>query len=179
MPEHSLAARPPLAGKILRGADIAIRGVEGGSIVQVLARPADRRTASQLAPWAEARDLQLRPASPGQWFLVAGDARSPAQLDMLVQDLPGDAEGVDQTHGRVCIRVDGAKASAVLNKGTALDLAPAAFPVGSGTSTLLGHIGIHLARLGDDSFEIMVLRSFAQACWDDLAVMGREFLESD
>lgn len=176
MPDPRLVARPPLAGKILRGRDIAIWGVEGGSIAQVLVRPADRQTASQLAPWAEARGLQLRPASPGQWFLVAGDARSPAQLDMLVQDLPGDAEGVDQTHGRVRIRVDGGTASALLNKGTALDLTPVAFPVGAATSTLLGHIGVHLARLGDDSFEIMVLRSFAQACWEDLAMMGREFL---
>jgi sarcosine oxidase subunit gamma len=75
----------------------------------------------------------------------------------------------------VRIRIEGKTAHRALSKGTALDLDPSAFPIGQSAVTLVGHIAAHVTRVGAETFEIIVLRGFAESLWDDLARMGLEF----
>jgi sarcosine oxidase gamma subunit len=82
---------------------------------------------------------------------------------------------VDQSHGRVRILVRGPMAVRVLAKGTAVDLALSAFPVGHASTTLIGHIAAHVTRIDQDAFELIVLRSFAESLWDELGLMSQEF----
>lgn len=110
----------------------------------------------------------LRPAGPGQWLAVGdGPADHPA-----LAALPGVAV-CDQSHGRVRVAVEGEMAAAMLAKGTAVDLE--AMPVGATAATLLGQIGVHLTRTGAAGFELMVLRSLAEALWHDLRGMAAEY----
>ncbi len=85
------------------------------------------------------------------------------------------ADVVDTSHGRVRMALSGATVERVLAKGTAVDLALSAFPVGQSATTLVGHISVQLTRTGEQSFELMVLRGFAGSLWDDLIGMAREF----
>ncbi len=82
---------------------------------------------------------------------------------------------VDQSHGRVTIRIAGDKARAVLAKGTPVDLHPAEFPVGQSAVTQMAHVGIHLTRTAEDTYEISVFRGFAQSFWEWLTEMSLEF----
>ena len=82
------------------------------------------------------------------------------KLTGIAERLKHMVDIVDQSHGRVRIGLSGEKATAVLAKGTAADLALAAFPVGHATTTLIGHIGAHITRTGETAFELMVLRGF-------------------
>lgn len=108
----------------------------------------------------------LRPAGPGQWFLI-GEADRAA-----LAALP-DVAVSEQGHGRVRIEVAGAPVAAMLAKGTAVDLD--ALEVGRSVTTLIGPIGAHLTRTGAECFELLVLRGFAGALLHDLGIMAREY----
>lgn len=143
-----------------------------GAIIHVLASP-------------EAPDLEahlrtvgggdVRAVSPGQWFIVGEQPLSHEDMKRLFGTLEPQATGVDQSQGRVRIRIEGKMAERVLAKGTAVDVSPAAFPTGHSTTTLIGHIAAHLTRLNEDTFELIVLRGFAESLWDDLARMSLEY----
>ena len=104
---------------------------------------------------------------------MVGDAPLSAEdFAALVARLP-DVAVSDQSHGRVRIVVEGAKAAAMLAKGTAVDLEGMA--VGASANTLVGPLGVHLTRTARCATKLMVLRSFAEALWHDLEVMAAEY----
>ncbi len=99
---------------------------------------------------------------PDEWFLAA-DSADPSGVAETIAAAIGDAASslVDVTERSVTLVLSGAKATQVLNAGCPLDLADAAFPVGSGTRTVLGKSEIVLCRAGPQEFHIDVWRSFA------------------
>ena len=113
----------------------------------------------------------VREAGPGQWFIVGDAPLAPPSLILL----GGHATLIDQSHGRVRIRLEGEAVTALLAKGVAIDLHDQAFPVGRAAITLCGHISVHLTRLAPHAFELMVLRSYALSLWESLIEMGLEF----
>ena len=83
---------------------------------------------------------------------------------------------VDVSHARVALAVSGARAANVINSGCALDLAPAAFPTGAATRTLLGKAEIILSKAGElPAFEIECARSFAVYVRDFLLEAARQY----
>lgn len=114
----------------------------------------------------------LRPAGPGQWFMVGDVPLGAGDHAALVARLP-DVAVSDQSHGRVRIVIEGAKAAAMLAKGTAVDLEVLA--VGACANTLIGPLGVHLTKTAAATYEVMVLRSFAAALWHALEVMAAEY----
>ncbi|MGD9509690.1 MAG: sarcosine oxidase subunit gamma [Geminicoccaceae bacterium] len=145
----------------------------GGSGVTLQARPEGHVVLLLTRAGAQAPDIPgLRPAGPGQWYLVGDAPLSVEEFAALVARLP-DIAVSDQSHGRVRIAVEGARAPAMLAKGTALDLE--AMVIGASTNTLVGQLGVHLTRTAAASYELMVLRSFAEALWHDLEVMAAEY----
>lgn len=143
-----------------------------GAIIQVLAAPDTVDMESRLRNLATG---DVRAVSPGQWFIVAEQPLSHADMKALFAKLEPQAMGVDQSQGRVRLRVEGEMAERVLAKGTAVDLSLEAFPMGRSATTLIGHIAAHLTRLDGQAFEIIVLRGFAESLWDDLVRMSLEF----
>jgi sarcosine oxidase, subunit gamma len=118
----------------------------------------------------------VRAGGPGQWFIVGDTLLPENEMEGLLVSLRSKADCVDQSHGRIRIEIGRSKVEQVLAKGTAVDLALSAFPVGHATPTQVGHVSTHLTRTAPDSFEVMVLRGFAQSLWDDICLMAREYL---
>ncbi|PST26790.1 sarcosine oxidase subunit gamma family protein [Mesorhizobium plurifarium] len=176
MSEFRPTLRPALASRqAVVAADFRLSPLPEGTIVHVLARPGQEGVVSFLGSLAGAAPHALRPVSPDQWFIIRDDPTPHQDMKSLFAALEPRATGVDQSHGRVRIRIEGKMAQRALSKGTALDLDPSAFPIGQSAATLIGHIAVHITRVGPDAFEIIVLRSFAESLWDDLARMGLEF----
>lgn len=146
-----------------------------GHVLHALAGSADGDLSGAIRTALGLEALAVRFVTPGQWFIVGDNALSHAELTDLADRLKPMVDIVDQSHGRIRIGLSGEKATAVLAKGTAADLALAAFPVGHATMTLIGHIGAHITRTGENAFELMVLRGFAESLWDELADMCAEF----
>jgi sarcosine oxidase, subunit gamma len=170
MAEYRLIPRPALAGSTpVDNADISLSPLPEGHVIQLIGR-GDQATPPPSPPASAVYD-----AGPGQWLLVGESPLTGKALADYLQGLPDGMVGIDQSHGRVRIRLAGRKAERVLEKGTGADLAEAAFPVGSATTTLLGHVTAHVARTGGTAFELTVFRSFAESLWDDLVRMIREY----
>jgi sarcosine oxidase subunit gamma len=97
---------------------------------------------------------------PDEHLLLGPDALEIAGvLEPPLRDLPHSL--VDVSHRQTALEISGPHAAAVLNAGCPLDLAPAAFPVGMCTRTVLAKAEIVLWRTGNDIFHIEVWRSFA------------------
>ncbi|EJB01529.1 sarcosine oxidase gamma subunit [Rhizobium leguminosarum bv. trifolii WSM597] len=170
LPQH----KPVLAGTAysgISGAGIRLEALPEGHLLHVLGAIEPAALATELAK-ADFTSSSIRKAGFRQWF-VAGDAPlSPASLAALAAALAGKAFVMDQSHGRVRIGISGRSSRLLLSKGTAIDLDPAVFPEGSSAMTMVGHISAQIARTGDDSFELTVLRSFAESLWDELRHMA-------
>lgn len=177
MSEFCITPQPALATvRSLASGRVVLEPLPEGHVVHVLGKPGDEQLAARLEPFSDGSVHAVRTAGPGQWLIVGNSAISPAAFTALCEALKPEAFGLDQSHGRVRILLKGAMAEQVLSKGTAVDLAISAFPAGCSTSTLIGHITVHLTRIGENIFEIIVLRSFAESLWNGLAGMCAEYL---
>ena len=175
MPDFALRHVPALAAKAPhRSSGIALSALPEGHVIHVLGSFDGPDLAPALAALAPGNAYAVRRAGPGQWFIVGDE---PSMAEALLQRLPQGAYGVDQSHGRVGIRIEGPMVERVLCKGTALDLDLSVFPVGHSANTLIGHIGAHITRVAANAFEIIALRGFAESLWDDLLQMSAEFAE--
>lgn len=172
-----LSPQPALAGNqpIIREG-ISLTPLFGGHVIHVLGRSDDNELAALLRDVSGGDPLAVRGVSPGQYFIVGDAPLTHAETVAIAEKLKPRADIVDQSGGRVRVAVRGPMAGRVLAKGTAVDLA--GLTIGQSAMTLVGHIGAQVTRTGDDSFEIIVLRSFAGSLWDDLDHMSREFIAS-
>jgi methylglutamate dehydrogenase subunit D len=93
----------------------------------------------------------------------------------LKKKLGANASVIDQSHGRVVIRISGAKVRDVLAKGTPVDLHASQFPVGMSALTQMAHVGVHLTRTGKDEFKLSVFRGFSESFWEWLTGSAAEF----
>ena len=62
----------------------------------------------------------------------------------------------------------------MLAKGTPVDLHKDEFPIGKSAVTQMAHVGVHLTRTGEDTFELSVFRGFAESFWEWLAQQAEE-----
>ncbi|MDC9835167.1 sarcosine oxidase subunit gamma [Rhizobium binxianense] len=170
LPQH----KPVLAGTRytgISGAGIRLEALPEGHLLHVLGAIEPSALAAELAKAGFAKS-SIRKAGFRQWFIAGDEPLSPAGLDALAVALAGKAYVMDQSHGRVRIGVSGRSSRALLSRGTAVDLDPAVFPEGHAAMTMVGHLSVQIVRTGDDSFELTVLRSFAESLWDDLTHMA-------
>jgi sarcosine oxidase subunit gamma len=99
---------------------------------------------------------------PSQWLaLRENDSGQPFETNLrsALQDL---ASVMDQSDGRIIIRIGGPRARDALAKGVLIDLHPNAFQPGDVAITTIAHLDVHLWQLDDaPTYEFAVLRSFA------------------
>ncbi|MDQ0322875.1 sarcosine oxidase subunit gamma [Pararhizobium capsulatum DSM 1112] len=154
---------------------ITLAALPEGHVLQVLAALGNGNLRSLIPTVSDGTPHAVRPYGPGQWFVVGDAPLSAAEIFGKTPLLDGKASISDQGHGRIRIGISGASVEAVLAKGTAVDLALSNFPVGHSAMTLIGHISALIARTGPESFELLVLRGFAESLWDELIQMSLEF----
>lgn len=103
-------------------------------------------------------------AGPDQWLAVADRENGRDLEHELMALLSGLASVVDQSDGRVVVRVSGPMARTVLAKGVPIDLHPRAFGPGSAAITHASHIGVIIWQLDDiPTFEMALFRSYADS----------------
>ena len=170
MHRSALLAKQPVSSSGIR-----LQALAEGYVVQVLENPGCGDITAFLGKLTNSAAYAVRPAAPGQWFLIGKETMPQEQMTTLLKALSPHAAGVDQSHGRIRIGIEGPMVERVLAKGTGVDIDLAAFAVGHATTTLIGHISAHITRVGEQAFEIMVLRGFAESLWDDLVQMSGEF----
>ncbi|MCW0001454.1 sarcosine oxidase subunit gamma [Pararhizobium sp. YC-54] len=182
MVDFALHHRPALAdaksgsfGAPSTGKRITLAALPEGHVLQVLAARESGDLQSLIPRIGDGTHHAVRPYGPGQWFVIGDAPLSAAEIFAKTPLLDGKASISDQGHGRVRIGISGWAVETVLAKGTAVDLAISNFPVGHSAMTLIGHISALITRAGTESFELLVLRGFAESLWDELVQMSLEF----
>ena len=167
----TLSERPFRAMVNLRGdaGDTGFLGAVGAAAgVELPLEPnTTRRSGSVTALWL----------GPDEWLITAPQGEERVLVPALRASL-GDrhAAVVDLSESRTVIAVSGAHARDLLAKGCTLDLHPRAFPVGACAQTGLARAGAILHLVDEaPSFEITILRSFADYMWVWLADAAREY----
>lgn len=162
--------RHPLADGAVHGIEMPnanhLELVEGAGLFSVLAFKG-QADAVEAALKAQP-GLSPRKVGPGEWLVVT------PERSIGVGEIAG-AMVVDQSHGRTLFRLKGPQAVRILMKGVGVDLPGDAFPVGQSAMMAFQHLTVNLARTGEDSFQLIVLRSFAESLHHDLRLAGREF----
>lgn len=119
--------------------------------------------------------VSTRFCGPGEWLLVSEEVAA----GHLARELAAFGEerlyAVDQSDGRVVLRLSGPNVRKILSRCLAVDLHPDAFAIGEAANTLCCHVSANLARTGDNAFELVLPRSHAGHVFDEIMEMGREF----
>ena len=169
MAETHFIARHPLGESAPHGIEMPganhLELVDGAPIHSVLAFRGEEQSVAAIlaalpAGW-------VRRAGPGEWLLVSGDAAQAPAID--------GAMVVDQSHGRTLFRLTGPDCVAILMRGVAVDLGGGALPEGGSAAMAFGHLSINLARTGENTYEMIVGRSFAESLYHDVRQAGRAF----
>jgi len=104
---------------------------------------------------------------PEEFLLLGDDATDRCAL--LRATIRADLGSVtDLSHARCRIRITGSHCCTVLNKLFALDLRPAAFPIGSCALSGTHHVPSLLLRQGPEAFDLLVFSTYA---YDQLATV--------
>lgn len=114
--------------------------------------------------------------SPDEWLVIVPGGEEFA-LEGRLRKVLGQAHYsiVNVSGGQTVLTLRGEKAREVLMKSTPYDVHPQAFPVGKGVSTVFAKASVVLRRPSEDSWELVVRRSFADYCYRWLLDAAAEF----
>ena len=162
------APAPPRAG----GTGPRLVERPGLCLTQIIARPGKEHEAGRVFGLALPRrpnitasdgDITIFCLRPRDWLIATLDVegRKGGVAVEARKRLAGIAAAIDQSHGRVTLRLAGEGACALLQQGCNLDLDWAAFPSGAMAQTGINGIALLLHCLEPERFDLYVARSFA------------------
>ena len=82
---------------------------------------------------------------------------------------------VDISAGQTLVELSGPESRNVLKKASPIDVHPQAFPIDKCVSTVFAKSAAGIVRTGDDSYLLVVRRSFADYIWDWLTDASAEY----
>ena len=99
--------------------------------------------------------------APDEWLLI--DAVDPADLETRVRTASTRDGGtvVDVSAHRTLLELRGPRVRDLLAAGTAIDVHPRAFPVGTAAQTLFARVDVIIGRGREDLYHMAVRASFA------------------
>ena len=125
---------------------------------------------------ARAGDVSFAGIGVGQWMAAAHGEAAAGFVAHLRERLAGLASVMDQSDGRVVLKIYGDRVRDVLAKGVPVDLHPWRFKTGDVATTLVAHIGVQLAQLDDrPTYQLMAFRSLAGSLWSWLTNSAAEY----
>jgi len=133
-----------------------------------LALPGNLQSASN-------NDWRLRWIAPDEWLLTGPGNAAFAMETALRDNLSGHYAVINVSGGQTLVRLSGAKARTVLMKSCPYDVHDRNFPVGKVVSTVFAKSQAVVCRIGEDEWELVVRRSFADYIWRWLVDAGQEF----
>ncbi len=178
MLDIKLTAKPALNGYKHQTKGVSVTELTDISIVSV-ATPADNESAlSNAAKSAFAitlpgvsgieqsdnRTMRCLGLQPLQWFVVFDSPKTLESPVTAVKEQLGDnAYCTDQSDSWVTLELTGPQVLTALERICPLDLHPDSFTVGTVARTSMEHLGVVIARIGDDQYWLMSASSSAES----------------
>ena len=110
---------------------------------------------------AHAPGVTLAAIAPGR-FWIAGDTEDLVTRFEGALSI-GDAAVSNLSHGRTILLLEGETAPDLLQSCVRIDLDPSVFRPGRVAQTMIHHVDVLIVRQTETSFQLWVLRSFAQS----------------
>jgi sarcosine oxidase subunit gamma len=117
----------------------------------------------------------IRWVGPDEWLLTAPIGELFDLEARLRAEINGHVALVNVSGGQTVLHLEGEAAVDVLMKSTGYDVHPANFPVGKVVATTLAHAQVLLRRLDEQSYELVIRRSFADYLFAWLQDAAAEF----
>ncbi len=122
---------------------------------------------------------QLAWNGPNQWMIISEGQTAESLLETVDNAVEDKAAVIDQSHGRVGLRLSGEHARAVMQKICALDLHERSFAPGNCALTTIAHITALLIQTDETpTYDMFVNRSFARSFAHSVAHSCAEFAHS-
>lgn len=113
--------------------------------------------------------------SPDEWLMLIPGLKAFEIETQFRQNMPGHYSLVNSSGGSTVIELSGENVVDVLKKSTPIDFHPSEFPVGKVVSTVFAKSTATIRRTDDQTFELVVRRSFADYIWLWLQDASREY----
>lgn len=113
--------------------------------------------------------------SPDEWLVIVPGGREFETEVRLRASLTGHFAVMNVSGGQTVLELSGPAARAVLMKCTAYDVHPSSFPVGKGVTTTFAKTTAAIRRVGEERWELVVRRSFADYVYRWLLDASEEF----
>jgi sarcosine oxidase, subunit gamma len=114
---------------------------------------------------------------PTEWWIIGADGDQDKLCPAFAQAFQGQhAAIIDVSESRAVISVSGAKARDLLARGISLDLHPRVFQPGQCAQTGMTRANVLIHQTDSvPSYDLYVLKSFADYLWQWLHLAGRDF----
>ncbi|RKR06558.1 heterotetrameric sarcosine oxidase gamma subunit [Kushneria sinocarnis] len=113
--------------------------------------------------------------SPDEWLLIVPGGEEYRQEMALRYALSGHVAVVDVSGGQTVVTLSGQHAREVLMKSAPVDVHPRAFPVGRSVTTCFARAQAMISRVGEEQWELVIRRSYADYLWQWLLDAGQEY----
>ena len=114
--------------------------------------------------------------SPDEWLVLAPHGKESNLEEDFRRTYQGHFSLVDTSGGQTLIEISGADAVNVMKKSTSYDMHVSRFPIGKVVGTHFAQTGAVIRRCGDQSFQLIIRRSFADYIWLWLQKASEEYL---
>jgi len=151
--EHKL-----LGHLVLRGSIDNAAFMNGAEKVLGMALPGPLQSAEQ-------GKLSVRWIAPDEWLLVVPGDKAFGIERELREAMDGHYAIVNVSGGQTVLTLNGAKAREVLMKSVPYDVHDRNFPVGKVVTTVFAKSQAVIRRTGEESWELVIRRSFADYIW--------------
>jgi len=122
-----------------------------------------------------AAGISIQWMSPDEWLVIVPGGREFEAETRLRAVLAGHFAVINVSGGQTMLELSGPAARSVLMKCTPYDVHPAHFPVGKGVSTTFAKSTAVIRRVGEERWELVVRRSFADYLYRWVLDAAEEF----
>ncbi|MBD1552200.1 sarcosine oxidase subunit gamma [Pseudomonas typographi] len=111
-------------------------------------------------------ELSLQWMGPDEWLLICPRGQEFALEQQLREALAGlHIQVVNVSGGQTLLELSGPSVRQVLMKSTSYDVHPDNFPVGKAVSTVFAKSQLIIRHMAEDTWELVIRRSFADYWW--------------
>ncbi|MGV8842274.1 MAG: sarcosine oxidase subunit gamma [Pseudomonas sp.] len=111
-------------------------------------------------------ETSLQWLGPDEWLLIVPSGEEFAAEKSLRETLADQHhQVVNVSGGQTILELSGAKVREVLMKSSTYDVHPRNFPVGKAVGTMFGKTQLVIRRTGEETWELLVRRSFSDYIW--------------
>jgi len=112
----------------------------------------------------------LRWAGLNCWYIESDDNYS-----AIATKLESIASVTNQSDAFSVLRISGVSTAPILLKGCGIDFDISEFPIGKSAVSQVAHTRVHISRLDENDFQLLVPASYASSFWEWLELSAEEY----